>query len=81
MTALGDGPVLISGEPGTGRSGLACQIAGEDAQVLAAHDELVVGTGAWILLARQLLESGQPAVIDDVHLLSPTAAGLHVITP
>jgi transcriptional regulator of acetoin/glycerol metabolism len=76
VTASGSGPVLIYGEPGTGRSFLARRVAGEGAQVLPAHDELTAGTSAWILRARQFLETGQPVVVDDVHLLSPVAAGL-----
>lgn len=75
-TALGSGPVLIYGEPGSGRSFVARRLAGDGVQVLSAHDELAMGTGAWIGRARQFLETGRPVVLDDVHLLSPVAAGL-----
>jgi hypothetical protein len=73
---LESGPVLIHGEPGSGRSFLALRMAGGGAPVLAAQDELTAGTGAWIQRAGQLLRGSRAAVLDDVHLLSATAAGL-----
>lgn len=64
-------PVLIHGEPGSGRSRLAAHLAGPDAVVLTPP---AAAGGGWFTQVGAALATGRPVVIDDAHLLEPRAA-------
>ncbi len=64
-------PCLVVGEAGSGRTTAALDLAGQDAEVVAATDVVRVGESAWANQLERSLSSGDgPVVIEDVHLLS-----------
>ncbi|MFI8975418.1 sigma-54-dependent Fis family transcriptional regulator [Nocardia asteroides] len=64
-------PLLVVGEPGSGRTSEARAAAGADAVVIDAADVVAMGEDAWVAEAVRVLESAGPAVIvEHVHLLS-----------
>jgi transcriptional regulator of acetoin/glycerol metabolism len=65
----------VTGEPGTGRTSAAMQLAGSACVVLAGADSVVDESG-WFVAARNALDSGRPVVIDDIDVLSVRLATL-----
>ncbi|ONM48011.1 hypothetical protein B0T44_08080 [Nocardia donostiensis] len=65
---------LVIGEPGTGRTTTAREIAGPDAAYFTAIDE--DAEGRWLRSVRQALNDSPQVVIDDIHALTPRAATL-----
>ncbi|GEM31253.1 sigma 54 type regulator [Nocardia neocaledoniensis NBRC 108232] len=64
-------PLLVAGEPGSGRTTEARTVAGTDAEIIDAADVVALGEDAWAANAACLLQSAGPAVIvEHVHLLS-----------
>jgi transcriptional regulator of acetoin/glycerol metabolism len=72
--------VLVHGEPGSGRSRLARQLAGTAATVLTPPLAAPDGPAAdasrdgWLAAVGDRLAAGGPLVIDDAHLLRPREA-------
>ncbi|WP_224387201.1 helix-turn-helix domain-containing protein [Pseudonocardia sp. ICBG1293] len=64
-------PVLVAGEPGTGRSTEARRLLGvEDPVVLPASEALTAPARDWAARLAALVEAGAPAVVvDEVHVL------------
>lgn len=72
-------PVLIAGEPGSGRSSAARAVASASAvQVLDAADVLVGGERAWIAEFRELSAKADVLVLEGIELL-PDATCAHVL--
>ncbi|MFE7718542.1 sigma-54-dependent Fis family transcriptional regulator [Nocardia rhizosphaerihabitans] len=65
---------LVIGEPGTGRTTTAREIAGPNAAYFTAVDE--DPEGRWVLSVRQALVDSPPVVIDDIHALSPRSVAV-----
>lgn len=71
------GAVYVQGESGTGRTTAARGLAGAPVPFLGAIDERCGDEEAsrrWLTRARTALHAGKGLVVDDVHLLSGTAA-------
>ncbi|WP_439943948.1 sigma-54-dependent Fis family transcriptional regulator [Streptomyces sp. BBFR115] len=77
-TALAaDWPLLVVGEPGSGRTTEAQRAAGPDACVLDATDSVWQGEQTWAKGMAALLEStGDPVIIENVQLLSEQVTAL-----
>lgn len=70
-------PLLVVGEPGTGRTTVARAAAGPAAAVLDAVEIVRVGTDEWAEQASGLLDGDGPAVIvENIQLLSEPLAAL-----
>lgn len=67
--------VAVTGEPGTGRTTTACNLAGKDCTVFDAG-EAVVDEDAWLVAVRHALTDRYPVVIDNIDALSPRLAVL-----
>jgi transcriptional regulator of acetoin/glycerol metabolism len=72
---LAEGPVVVRGEPGTGKATLLAAVLGEDAAVLDAATCVVQGLAGWAgRFAAQLDRPDVPLVLRHVELLSVEAA-------
>lgn len=70
-------PLLVVGEPGSGRTTEAQRAAGSDACVLDATDSVWQGEQVWARSMAAVLESpGQPVIIENVQLLSEQVTAL-----
>jgi sigma-54 dependent transcriptional regulator, acetoin dehydrogenase operon transcriptional activator AcoR len=88
----GSAPVLVHGEPGSGRTTAVRDLAGgEPVSVLDAGDVPVVGRRAWVATLDNLLGTASLVAVEAVHLLPealarrvavalPTATGRVVLT-
>ncbi|MFE4837413.1 sigma-54-dependent Fis family transcriptional regulator [Arthrobacter sp. NPDC056691] len=65
------GHVLISGEPGSGRTAAACSVTADDSvQVIDASDAVVDGSKKWAASLQSLAEQSLTSfVVESVHLL------------
>ncbi|MEU3529909.1 helix-turn-helix domain-containing protein [Streptomyces sp. NPDC038707] len=72
-------PLLVVGEPGSGRTTEALRVAGADAYVLDATDSVWQGEQVWARNMAALLDSaGDPVVIENIQLLSEQVTTLVV---
>ncbi|WP_409180747.1 helix-turn-helix domain-containing protein [Amycolatopsis sp. VS8301801F10] len=70
-------PLLVAGEPGTGKTTVAREAAGDGAVVLDGVETVRVGEAEWAEQASRLLDGDGPAVIvENVQLLSERLAAL-----
>ncbi|WP_134662915.1 MULTISPECIES: helix-turn-helix domain-containing protein [unclassified Amycolatopsis] len=70
-------PLLLVGEPGTGKTTLAREAAGEGAVVLDGVETVRIGEAEWAEQASRLLDGDGPVVIvENVQLLSGRLAAL-----
>lgn len=70
-------PLLVVGEPGTGRTTEALAVAGPAATVLDATEIIVVGEQAWATEAGAALSHpGPPVVVENIELLSAPVSAL-----
>ncbi|AVH94225.1 MULTISPECIES: sigma-54-dependent Fis family transcriptional regulator [Streptomyces] len=70
-------PLLVVGEPGSGRTTEARQLAGRDASTLDATDVLRQGEPEWIAGMTELLAyEGPPLIVENVQLLSEPVTAL-----
>lgn len=67
--------VLITGEPGTGRTTTARRLAGAQCVVFDAADSIADET-QWFLDVRAALQADKPVVVDNIDVLSSRLAGL-----
>ena len=67
--------ILVTGEPGTGRTTTARRLAGGTCAVFDAADSVVDET-RWLLDVRAALQGDKPVVIDNIDALSSRLAGL-----
>ncbi|MET7511666.1 helix-turn-helix domain-containing protein [Streptomyces albidoflavus] len=74
---VGGRPLLVVGEPGTGRTTQARQAAGADADVVDGADAVRQGEREWADgVARLLGRDGGPVIIENTQLLTGPAAAL-----
>jgi uncharacterized membrane protein len=70
-------PLLVVGEPGTGRTTEARKAAGAGAVTLDAVEIVRVGEQAWAALVSRLLDGGgPPAIVENIQLLSEPLTAL-----
>ncbi|SFP81021.1 helix-turn-helix domain-containing protein [Amycolatopsis rubida] len=70
-------PLLVVGEPGTGKTTVAREVAGDSAAVLDGVEAVRVGEAEWAEQASRLLDGDGPAaIVENVQLLSSPLASL-----
>ncbi|UKD57589.1 hypothetical protein L3Q65_12960 [Amycolatopsis sp. FU40] len=70
-------PLLVAGEPGTGKTTVARAAAGDQAAVLDGAETVRVGDAEWAEQASRLLDGAGPAlIVENVQLLSEPLAAL-----
>ena len=68
-------PILVTGEPGTGRTTAARRLAGAHPEMFEASDS-IVDEKQWVLDVRAVLGGDRPVVIDNIDVLSSRLTGL-----
>ncbi|WP_370937486.1 helix-turn-helix domain-containing protein [Amycolatopsis sp. cg13] len=70
-------PLLVAGEPGTGKTTVAREAAGDGAAVLDGVEAVRIGEAEWAERASRLLDGAGPAaIVENVQLLSGPLAAL-----